>query len=441
MKPVKRPFHHALAVSEATCRGCTRCMKNCPTEAIRIIRGTAHVHPELCIDCGQCLTACPYGAISVEQDDFSHIFSFSHRVAIFPAVFIGQFPEEIPESWIFQSLLDIGFTHSFESEFGADILKAISPKISTYAPRKPIISSYCPAIVRLIQLKFPSLVEHINLMRPPMEITALYVREMFSEQGIDPQDVGIFFVTPCAAKIADIKTPRSDKEHLFDGVINLDYLFNLVYTNISRNKKELEQADPAYTPVSRESWLWSVHQGESSSVPGRTLAVDEIHNAIEFLEQFETNSIEGLDFLELRACSQGCAGGVLNPGNKFLTSERLIYRPEETTRSASQEAPKDIKHRTKRFERKLKIDYYEPHGTDALDDDIGEALKKMNEVDRLKQQLPGIDCGLCGSPSCSALARDIVQEKASFSYCGVLQLRKNKSLMKDIWGNKFRTEN
>jgi len=437
MSFIKRPFHHALNISEKKCRGCTRCMKNCPTEAIRIIHGTAHVNPERCIDCGQCLDACPYRAISIEQDDFSKIFSFTHRIAIFPTVLIGQFPDDIPEPWIFQSLFDIGFTNLYEAEFGVDILRSISNRFSTYAAHRPIISSYCPAIVRLIQIRYPSLVDHINLLRPPMEITALYVRQKFLDEGIDPKDVGVFFVTPCAAKIAEIKTPRKGKEHLFDGVINLDYLFNLVYANISRNKKELKHAQPRIAPVSRKACLWSLNQGESGTVPGRTLAVDEIHNAIEFLEKYETNSIENLDFLELRACSQGCAGGVLNPGNKFLTAERLIHRSKIMNDELSQEFALEVKHRSRKFDRKIKIDYYEPHGTDALDEDIAKALKKMDEASKIKQKLPGIDCGLCGSPSCEALAKDIVLGKASLAYCGVLQLNKKHPLIKNIWGDKF----
>ncbi len=433
---IKRPFHHALAVSKKACRGCTRCMKNCPTEAIRIIRGTAQVDPERCIDCGQCLDACPYRAITIEQDDFSKIFDYSHRVAIFPAVFIGQFPDEVEESWIFQSLLDIGFTHLYESEFGVDVLKSISNRFSTYASQRPVISSYCPAVVRLIQIRYPNLVDHINLLRPPMEITALYVRQLFEEAGISKQDVGVFFVTPCAAKIADIKTPHKGKEHLFNGVINLDYLYNLVYSNISRQKKRLQRMKPDIMPVSTEACLWSLTQGESRTVPGRSLAIDEIHNVIEFLEMYENNGVGNLDFLELRACSEGCAGGVLNPGNTFLTSERLLHRSEHME-SIPEEKWSIIQKQSRKFDRKIKIDYYEPHSTEALDEDISEALKKMNEVNKLLPKLPGIDCGLCGAPSCEALAKDIVQNKAAISHCGVLQLNKKHSQLKEIWGDSL----
>nr|MDA3835865.1 4Fe-4S binding protein [Spirochaetales bacterium] len=326
---ISKTFHHALAVREELCRGCTRCMKNCPTEAIRLIRGKAHVNANRCIDCGQCMDACPYSAIVVEQDDFEKIFNFSHRVAVLPSVFIGQFPDDIPESYIFQALLEIGFTEIYEAEFGVDILNSIGNRFSTYADDKPIISSYCPAVVRLIQIRYPTLVKHINLLKPPVEITALYAKKKLLDQNIPEKDIGMFYVTPCAAKIAAIKTPDTTRTgNLFDGVINMDYLYNLVQHTITKQKKKFSQASESIPlpPLSRQAGLWSLTSGESSTVPGRTLAIDEIHNVIEFLEILEDEEISTIDFLELRACAEGCAGGILTPGNRFLTKERLHHR-------------------------------------------------------------------------------------------------------------------
>ncbi len=434
MKHLERPFHHALAVSKQACRGCTRCMKNCPTEAIRIVFGTAQVNPEICIDCGQCLDACPYRAITVEQDDFRQIFNYSHRVAIIPSVFIGQFPEDIPESFIFQSLYDIGFTHLYEAEFGVDILSAMSQRFSTYASHKPIISSFCPAVVRLIQIRYPSLIDHINLLRPPMEITALYIREKLQEEGIPLDTLGLFYVTPCAAKIADIKTPETEFEPLIDGVINLDYLYNLVYTNISKHRKHLEKAKPAMQHISSRACLWSLTGGEQQTVSGNAIAVDEIHNVIEFLEKLENDEVQELDFLELLSCDEGCAGGVLNPSNRFLTVERMKKRAKSAT-GPDTTALQEIRRLSRNFLRSIKVDSIEAHAADALDEDISAALEKMEKVRRISAKLPGIDCGVCGAPNCEALAKDIVLGRASIASCGILQLNKNRPALRKIWGD------
>ncbi len=46
-------------------------------------------------------------------------------------------------------------------------------------------------------------------------------------------------------------------------------------------------------------------------------------NVLKFLEQLENDEIRGVDYLELRACDEGCAGGVLLSSNRFLVAERL----------------------------------------------------------------------------------------------------------------------
>ncbi|MCK5762797.1 MAG: hypothetical protein KAH05_01635 [Clostridiales bacterium] len=38
-------------------------------------------------------------------------------------------------------------------------------------------------------------------------------------------------------------------------------------------------------------------------------------------------------------------------------------------------------------------------------------------MNALLKKLTGIDCGACGSPSCHALAEDVVQNRAKFTDC------------------------
>ncbi len=71
---------------------------------------------------------------------------------------------------------------------------------------------------------------------------------------------------------------------------------------------------------------------------GRALAIDGIKNVNEFLENIENEKFDKIDFLELRACDESCAGGILISGNRFLTVERLKNRAAEyRTREKAQE--------------------------------------------------------------------------------------------------------
>lgn len=439
-------FHHALKVVEEKCIGCTHCMLTCPTEAIRVYGGKAHVDPDRCVDCGNCMSVCPVDAIVIEQDDFEQIYHYNHRVAVVPSVMIGQFSEEIAEQQIFSVLLEMGFSDIVEAEFGIDLLQAISGRYSTYASEKPIISSFCPAIVRLIQIRFPSLVGHLNLIKPPLDITAAYIRRRLEQRGYPSRDIGIFYVTPCAAKIAAIKKPVGEAISNFNGVINMDFLYNLVHRNLIKQKKGSGCPLPPGRKLSAPAVLWSLTNGESSSLSGRTLAVDGIHNVMEFLERLENEEIEGIDFLELRACDEGCAGGILGSGNRFLTAERLHHRAQGLD-AVSRHAQSQTDRQSAEYLRAhLKLDSIEARPMMKLDDDVAKAIEKMDTVQEVMKNLPHVDCGLCGAPGCEALARDIAQGKADSSRCIFMQrkqealnpsqIKKHLQTMKRIWGSE-----
>ena len=51
------------------CKGCGKCRKNCPMEAITGAVKQAHViDPEKCINCGACVANCPFGAITAAKE-------------------------------------------------------------------------------------------------------------------------------------------------------------------------------------------------------------------------------------------------------------------------------------------------------------------------------------------------------------------------------------
>ncbi|MBQ7076417.1 MAG: ferredoxin, partial [Clostridia bacterium] len=45
------------------------------------------------------------------------------------------------------------------------------------------------------------------------------------------------------------------------------------------------------------------------------------------------------------------------------------------------------------------------------------ALRMLTEIEELYNDLPQIDCGSCGSPSCHAMAEDIVKGYAKKTDC------------------------
>ena len=45
------------------------------------------------------------------------------------------------------------------------------------------------------------------------------------------------------------------------------------------------------------------------------------------------------------------------------------------------------------------------------------SLRMLSEIQKLKEQLPGIDCGSCGAPNCRAFAEDVIKETAELDDC------------------------
>jgi len=62
-----------------------------------------------------------------------------------------------------------------------------------------------PSVVKLIQIRFPSLVEYLTPIASPEEISARYIKEKLISDGYREDEIGIFLITPCTAKTADIK--------------------------------------------------------------------------------------------------------------------------------------------------------------------------------------------------------------------------------------------
>lgn len=411
-------IYHGLRFNDSICIGCSQCMSNCPAEAIRVRKGKAVLLSSNCVDCGECYNVCPSRAIHVEQDDFDSMASYKHNVALIPAVFIAQFPPSISTDRIISAIYELGFTDVQIVERSVGILKEL---YNEYAKddfvEKPLISTYCPAIVRLIQTKFPYFIDNLILLKPPLELTSLYIRKKYEEDGVDMCDVGVFYVSPCAAKLVAIKDPVGGYKSPINGVINMNYIYNKVY-KIIKNEVDLPKREDIHITNS----LLSLTEGETSILEnGRCIAVDGIHNVIEFLEGIENGENEAfknIDFLELRSCGEGCAGGILCAVNKFIVTERLKNIGQNQN---SMDYQDDIYNYKEYLKNNSIVGKVEQRSVMKLDNNMFEAMKKMRRIEEIKELLPQVDCGICGAPTCGTFAEDIVQGESNIKQCIFIQ--------------------
>lgn len=406
-------------------------MKKCPTEAIRIEKGHAQVDSNKCINCGLCMKVCPHHAIGVQQTPMDTLYLYKCRVAIVPAAFFSQFDDSITVSMICAALYDIGFTHIYLGELGADIIELLNLN-SKNINDQLVISNLCPSVNDLIIKKYPSLFSNLSIVKPPCQITAEFARLELKNRN--QEEIGVFYLTPCPAKISCTTSTTP-----YNGVLNFDTVFNLVSSTISKKKKfyQMEKNIVPNLPIAtKDSVQVALSGGESKIQKGRTLAISGISNVIEFLEELEEmdSSDFQVDFLELKACTEGCVGGILTQRNRFMASERLRHWAQ----NLPDELPENMKKRILKYQTEIEEFAIEkPIETKSLslDDDLEKAIHKFEKVRKIIRALPCIDCGLCGAPTCKALAEDIAQGEASIRQCAVLRM-KNKDLpsLSRIWG-------
>lgn len=408
-------YFHSVVLEEDKCCGCTNCIKRCPTEAIRVRDGKAHIITERCIDCGECIRVCPHHAKKARSDSIEEIEKFKYKIAIPAPALFGQFNNMDDIDIVLNGLLKLGFDSVYEVSRGAELIsQATRQLIRENKLKHPIISSACPAVVRLIKQRFPDLCENVMPMKAPMEVSAMLAKKYAMEEtGLPMEDIGAFFITPCPAKVTEINRPMDvNKRSYCDGAIAI----SKIYPKLTSAMDKLTSIEPlANSGVIGVGWATS--GGESAAMLGdRYLAADGIENVIRVLEELEDERIRNVDFVELNACTGGCVGGVLTVENPYVAQARIHtlrkYLP------VSQNHLKDGVPDKMMWDKPLEYD----ENVLSLDKNINKAMEMMEQIEKIEASLPGLDCGSCGAPSCHAMAEDIVKGSAKETEC-IFKLR------------------
>lgn len=402
-------FHHSVTLDEEKCVGCTHCMGRCPTEAIRVRDGKARILTERCIDCGVCVRVCPHHAKRVICDDISRLAEFEYTIALPAPTLYGQFAKLAQIDYVLTALLEIGFDDVFEVSRGAEIASEMTRILLRHGDvPQPLISSACPAVARLIQVSFPALCNHVLPMQAPMHISARMAKEeAMEETGLPEEKIGVFFISPCPAKVTDVKDPIGIDQCWVDGVLSISDLYPLLLDAMKKIDTPKPLGQSGLIGVS-----WANSGGEASSLLcEKYLAADGMENILSVLEEMDGGTkLQSLEFAELNACPGGCVGGVLSVENAYVAKTRIQRLRKYLPVSYNHANMDDMEQLG--WQRNLKYSNVLEYSSD-----IEEAMEIMEQIDDLADALPGLDCGSCGAPSCRALAEDIVIRGAQKNDC------------------------
>ena len=403
-------------------------MHACPVKAIRLRRGKASVFKhDLCIDCGECLRVCPVQAVQSMTSKVVELNQFKVKVALPSPVLYAQYSLSTTPNDILLALHKLGFDHVVDMALSCEmVLIAIEEYLERVTDLRPMISNYCPAVVRLILKNYPNLMERVIPIEVPREVAGKQIRKSIStELKIDPSEIGIFHLTPCPAKLISIQKPIGvERSNLDDAIAIRD-----IYIPLMNALKEVGDEDLILQKSSGVGISWAISRSNVGGLPQhKSLTVRGLEEVIQILDQVEAGKLTDIDYLECAACPGGCVGGPLVVQNRHVAASHVDTLIEQ------------YGVRTRLDRRKVLRNYEENYLIPGLHrktravthgySDLAKALEMMNLVEDLVSKLPGMNCGACGAPDCKTLAEDIAAGDAKFTDCVFMRIKELENEVK-----------
>jgi hypothetical protein len=354
----------------------------------------------------------------VPSDSLDEVKRGGDAMAILDPTVFWQFGGQTPPARIAEAFLQIGFT---AVQGLGEALGIYGAAVSSYLSSKerplPAISSACPAVVQLVQVKYPSLLENLVPILPPLKIMTSHPIGVDAGNSTKP----MYYIVPCLAQArAAMEPPFFGKR--FNAAIPFINVYNPLKGVLSR--KEVPPGVSLIDEKSLSGMRWAAAGGESDAL-GTTasLVVDGIHQVADVLELVESGLLREVSFIEAWACTGGCLGGPLTIQDPFLARFHLMA----WIRKDEGKVKKGIKKKTSGPMGTFRLSQpFHPRPGMRLDENLKVAMDKLRRIDEVVKKFPGIDCGSCGCPNCLALAEDIVQGHAQEGDCLYVLKRKNE---------------
>ena len=320
-----------IFVNSAACQSCpvekSPCVAACPFGAIsKDELGKATIDHALCQGEGHCLDACAFGALAEKSQFIPLLKMLKERktpvyASLAPA-FSGQFGADISAGKLRTALLRLGFCEVVETALYADLITMKEAfEFNEHVKKSSdflITSCCCPVWIKLIENKFPQLVEHISPSVSPMIASARVIKHF------EPQ-AKVVFIGPCIAKKSE--AALADLKDAVDFVLTfqeLSAIFSAIGIDPSAEKDEENQL----ASWSGRSYAYTggvsaaVEATLERLVPQRAqkmqpLKIDGIPDCQKSLNEIAAGTSEA-NFIEGMACKGGCIGG---PGRIITLSE------------------------------------------------------------------------------------------------------------------------
>jgi iron only hydrogenase large subunit-like protein len=419
-------YNHSIYFDPAKCTGEMACLKVCPAEAIRIRNKVAKMLAGKCIDCGECVKVCKTGAIVPLTNTFKDFSKFKYTVAIPSLALYSQFDRHIKAKTILSSLKKIGFDEVVDiTRACISVVKVLLKYIKEYEGKRPIIISFCPTCIKLIQMRYPELIGNIAPVISPMESTAKVIRKEISARiGINSDEIGVIYITPCSPRMIQISENYNSD---MDGSIPISEIYNTLYTAIQQVIKD-KSDEFEYFDISGFGLNFAITGGLRFMTNNEnSISVSGINDVLFILDEIEKGKLHNVDFVEMDACPEGCIGGPLVVENTYIARTNIMNLINYYGESKIPIGKKNVYDNCEMIYENI----FEPLSKENVNVDIRSALNKISERKIISLKLPGIDCGACGSPTCETFAEDVVNGDVQFNECIIKENEDLKKILKE----------
>jgi iron only hydrogenase large subunit-like protein len=409
---------HGFKIDTAKCNGRMNCMRACPTHAIRVKNGKAHLIPELCIDCGSCLPVCPSKAICATTISLAELNDFKFKVAVASPALFTQFGLNDTPAQVGRTLLNLGFDAVWEYAVDLELVdRAITDCVQKWAGPSPLISDSCPVVVRLVQVSYPSMVEQLLPIDVPREIAGREVKRKYSrELGLKPEEIAAIYITPCQAKSISILQPAEEGKSYLDGAIGISEIYNDILYRLRKEDSKSKEDAQGHVLDSGELFHWGNPEGEFPNLSREHyLPLSGLTEIIKVFDDIEKGKLKNIEFLECHACRGGCTGGNLTVENLYVARSKNLHlkanmpnpTPEFEKEVARRYAGEDFSMRASIRPRSFSRDVV----------DLRERVMRKKRSEEIQKALPLLNCGLCGAPTCKDHADDVAYGRAEIGEC------------------------
>jgi anti-sigma regulatory factor (Ser/Thr protein kinase)/Na+-translocating ferredoxin:NAD+ oxidoreductase RNF subunit RnfB/sulfur relay (sulfurtransferase) DsrF/TusC family protein len=371
---------NSITAAADRCLRCLRCLPACPTGAIRVRESRPHIFDHLCVDCSTCTAVCPAAVYDMDAPRRMPEIS-EDTVLTLPVAFLAQFGGTVSPADVLDTLEETGFRKILLSADQEAALRAETIRLA--AARKepgPLLAPVCPAVLNLIETRFPALIGHLAPLLSPAEALREAVRGRHAVH-----------VPACPAENTILSAPavmtRIDMTHPA-------FLREAVFKGLRHHDREAGGTD-------------DVNAEDSSGI----LDIYGMKQVMVFLDHLENGRIKDRLAAALYACDQGCFGAPVWREEPHIARLRM----EKARPFFRGTRPHPVIETGARVYRRTKLPG--SRGGKRLDDNMAEAIRKLTEISRLTRILPGRDCGVCGAPDCAALAEDVILGRAMLDDC------------------------